>query len=94
MRPLILEEYAPVMLHRDLAERNAIRNKPLMQAFLRHCFRTTATLLSLSKLLVRPECRVTGSAVATAAAAATSWPSGRTTAALVVPPFRRGPTCW
>jgi predicted AAA+ superfamily ATPase len=50
MRPLILEEYASVMLHRDLMERNAIRNEPLMHAFLRYCFRNTATLLSLSKL--------------------------------------------
>lgn len=50
MRPLILEEYASVMLHRDLVERNAIRNEGLMHAFLRHCFRNTATLLSLSKL--------------------------------------------
>lgn len=50
MRPLILEEYASVMLHRDLVERNALRNEVLMHAFLRHCFRNTATLLSLSKL--------------------------------------------
>jgi uncharacterized protein len=50
MRPLILEEYASVMLHRDLVERNAIRNDALMHAFLRHCFRNTASLLSVSKL--------------------------------------------
>jgi uncharacterized protein len=50
MRPLILEEYASVMLHRDLMERNGIRNEALMRAFLRHCFRNTATLLSLSRL--------------------------------------------
>ena len=50
MQPLILEEYASVMLHRDLVERNTIRNEALMHAFLRHCFRNTATLLSLSKL--------------------------------------------
>jgi len=50
MRPLILEEYASVMLHRDLVDSNAIRNEVLMHAFLRHCFRNTATLLSLSKL--------------------------------------------
>ena len=50
MRPLILEEYTSVMLHRDLVERNAIRNEALMHAFLRHCFRNTATLLSISKL--------------------------------------------
>ena len=50
MRPLILDEYASVMPHRDLVERNAIRNEALMHAFLRHCFRNTASLLSLSKL--------------------------------------------
>ena len=50
MRPLILEEYASVMLHRDLVERNAIRNEALMHAFLRHCFRNTASLFSGSKL--------------------------------------------
>jgi predicted AAA+ superfamily ATPase len=50
MQPLILEEYASVMLHRDLVERHAIRNEGLMRAFLRHCFRNTATLLSVSKL--------------------------------------------
>ena len=50
MRPLILEEYASVMLARDLAERRGIRNEGLIRALLRHCFRNTATLLSLSKL--------------------------------------------
>lgn len=50
MRPLILEEYASVMLHRDLVERHAIRNEGLMHAFLRHCYRNTASLLSVSKL--------------------------------------------
>jgi predicted AAA+ superfamily ATPase len=50
MRPLILEEYASVMLYRDLIERHAIRNEPLLRALLRHCFRHTASLLSVSKL--------------------------------------------
>jgi predicted AAA+ superfamily ATPase len=50
MRPLILEEYAAVMLHRDLVERHALRNEGLMRALLRHCFRNTATLLSVTKL--------------------------------------------
>lgn len=50
MRPLILEEYASVMLLRDLVERHAIRNEPLMRALLRHCYRNTASFLSLSKL--------------------------------------------
>jgi predicted AAA+ superfamily ATPase len=38
------------MLHRDLVERNAIRNEALMHAFLRHYLRNTASLLSVSKL--------------------------------------------
>ena len=50
MRPLILEEYASLMLQRDLVERHTIRNDALMRALLRHCFRHTATLLSVSKL--------------------------------------------
>lgn len=50
MRPLILEEYASLMLQRDLAERNLIRNTELMRNLLRHCFRNTASLLSMNKL--------------------------------------------
>lgn len=50
MRPLILEEYASLMLWRDLVERHRIRNEKLMRGLLRHCFRNTASLLSLSKL--------------------------------------------
>ena len=50
LRPLILEEYASLMLHRDLLERNGVRNGPLLVTLLRHCFRNTATLLSVSKL--------------------------------------------
>ena len=50
MRPLILEEYASVMLARDLAEHRGVRNEPLMRALLRHCYRNTATLVSISKL--------------------------------------------
>ncbi|HEX5054362.1 MAG TPA: ATP-binding protein [Planctomycetota bacterium] len=50
MRPLILEEYASVMLVRDLGERVGIRNEGLMRALLRHCFRNTSTLVNISKL--------------------------------------------
>lgn len=50
MRPLILEEYATVMVYRDLIERHAIRNEALLRALLRHCFRHTASLLGVSKL--------------------------------------------
>lgn len=51
LRPLILEEYASLMLQRDLLERGSVRNDPLLRALLRHCFRNTATLLSVSKLV-------------------------------------------
>jgi uncharacterized protein len=50
MRPLILEEYSSLMLWRDLVERHGIRDEQVMRGLLRHCFRHTATLLSLSKL--------------------------------------------
>jgi hypothetical protein len=50
MRPLILGEYASVMLCRDLVERHKIRNEPLIRALMRHCFRNTATLLNTSRL--------------------------------------------
>ncbi len=50
MRPLILDEYASLMLWRDLVERHTIRNELVMRSLLRHCFRNTASLLSLSKL--------------------------------------------
>lgn len=50
MRPLILEEYASVMLYRDLIERHAIRNELLLRTLLRHCFRHTASLIGISKL--------------------------------------------
>jgi predicted AAA+ superfamily ATPase len=50
MRPLILEEYAALMLFRDLVERYGVRNEPLMRYLLRHCFRNTASLLNVNKL--------------------------------------------
>lgn len=50
MRPLILEEYASLMLFRDLVERHGVRNERLMRSLLRHCFRNTATLINVSKL--------------------------------------------
>lgn len=50
LRPLILEEYAGLMLQRDLLERSGARNDVLLRTLLRHFFRNTATLLSVSKL--------------------------------------------
>ncbi len=50
LRPLILTEYASLMLYRDVVERYGVRNEPLMREMLRHAFRNTATLLNVSKL--------------------------------------------
>lgn len=51
MKPLILEEYGSVMLHRDLAERRGVRNRELMRAILRHCYRNTASLFGHAKVM-------------------------------------------
>lgn len=50
LRPLIVEEYASLMLYRDVVERYAVRNERLMRELLRHAFRNTASLLNISKL--------------------------------------------
>jgi uncharacterized protein len=50
LRPLILEEYASLMLYRDVVERYSVRNEKLMRELLRHVFRNTATLLNVGKL--------------------------------------------
>ena len=50
LRPLILEEYASLMLYRDVVERYGVRNEKLMRELLRHCFRHTASLINVSKL--------------------------------------------
>lgn len=50
LRPLILTEYASLMLYRDLVERYGVRNEPLMREMLRHSFRNTSTLINVSKL--------------------------------------------
>lgn len=50
LRPLYLEEYASLMLYRDLVERYGVRNEKLMRELLRHAFRNTASLLNVSKL--------------------------------------------
>ena len=50
LRPLILEEYASLMLYRDVVERYGVRNEKLMRELLRHTFRNTAGLLNVSKL--------------------------------------------
>ena len=50
LRPLILEEYASLMLYRDVVERYGVRNEKLMRELLRHAFRNTASLLNVSKL--------------------------------------------
>ena len=50
LRPLILEEYASLMLYRDVVERYGVRNEKLMRELLRHAFRNTACLINVSKL--------------------------------------------
>lgn len=50
LRPLILQEYAALMLHRDLLERYRIRNERLMRLLLRFCAEHTGSLLSINKL--------------------------------------------
>jgi uncharacterized protein len=50
LRPLILGEYASLMLYRDLVERYGIRNESLIRELLRFAFRNTASLLNVSKL--------------------------------------------
>jgi hypothetical protein len=50
LRPLILGEYASLMLYRDVVERHGVRNEPLMRELLRFAFRNTASLLNVSKL--------------------------------------------
>jgi predicted AAA+ superfamily ATPase len=50
LRPLILGEYASLMLYRDVVERYSVRNEALMRELLRFAFRNTASLLNVSKL--------------------------------------------
>lgn len=50
LRPLILGEYASLMLYRDVVERYGLRNEALIRELLRFAFRNTATLLNVSKL--------------------------------------------
>jgi uncharacterized protein len=50
VRPLILSEYASVMLYRDVIEGYGVRNEKLMRELLRYCYRNTASLVNVSKL--------------------------------------------
>lgn len=50
LRPLILGEYASLMLYRDVVERYGVRNESLMRELLRFAFRNTASFLNVSKL--------------------------------------------
>jgi uncharacterized protein len=50
VRPLILSEYASVMLYRDVIERYGVRNEKLMRELLRYCYRNTASMMSVGKL--------------------------------------------
>jgi hypothetical protein len=50
VRPLILGEYASLMLYRDVVERYGVRNEALIRELLRFAFRNTASLVNVSKL--------------------------------------------
>jgi uncharacterized protein len=50
LKPMILEEYASLMLYRDVLERYGLRNEKLVRELFRHSFRNTASLLNVSKL--------------------------------------------
>ena len=50
LKPLILQEYASLMLHRDLIERHKVRNERLMHLLLKFCAEHTASLVSIHKL--------------------------------------------
>lgn len=50
LRPLILGEYASLMLYRDVVERYGVRNEALIRELLRFAFRNTASLVNVSKL--------------------------------------------
>ncbi len=50
LKMLILQEYASLMLHRDLIERYHVRNERLMHLLLKFCAEHTASLVSINKL--------------------------------------------
>lgn len=50
LKPMILQEYASLMLHRDLIDRYQVRNERLMHLMLKHCASHTASLMSVNKL--------------------------------------------
>lgn len=50
LKPLILQEYASLMLHRDLIERYDIRNERSMRLLLKFCAQHTGSLVSVNKL--------------------------------------------
>ncbi len=50
VRPLILSEYASVMLYRDIIEGYGVRNEKLMRELLRYCYKNTASMINVSKL--------------------------------------------
>jgi predicted AAA+ superfamily ATPase len=50
LKPLILQEYVNLMLHRDLIERHNIRNERAIRLLLKFCAQHTASLVSINKL--------------------------------------------
>ena len=50
LKPMILQEYASLMLHRDLIERHDIRNERSIRLLLKFCAQHTGSLISVNKL--------------------------------------------
>lgn len=50
IKPLILQEYASLMLHRDLIERHDLRNERSIRLLLKFCAQHTGSLVSVNKL--------------------------------------------
>lgn len=50
LKQLILQDYASLMLHRDLIDRYKVRNERLMHMLLKHCAANTASLTSVNRL--------------------------------------------
>ena len=50
LKPMILQEYVGLMLHRDLIERHGIRNERVIRLLMKFCGQHTASLVSVNKL--------------------------------------------
>jgi predicted AAA+ superfamily ATPase len=50
VRPLILKEYADLILYKDLIDRHHLSNPTVMKQLLRHCLSSPASLLNVTKI--------------------------------------------